>query len=287
MNPIKTKFPFIDLLKPEQFSVLRPTLMTLGASVNVGKGVIAFSGSQWAKMRRWTKWTRPRGLLSDGGANDTASKPTTERRLRKLLREVNDGAFSVSSRDNSEVTHLRRAESYLRQNLDPLDLIPSEVSDSQLGILDEIWARMTGKEPHEVLRVAIDHLVKDQNFELGHEDETFKRLDETVGSDVQFLIAGHTHFERAILRPGNSSVYFNSGTWARRIRFLPATLASEVTFKPVFDALQAGTMDALKNLLLRKPTVVSLTQNGRATLGKLRYATATGWEMIPNSKYSM
>ena len=202
-----------------------------------------------------------------------------------LLREWDAGQASSERRDDRAATHLQRAESFLREHRNPLDLIPADANEAQLGLWTAFWAAIQLKPLHEVLRLALERLISDQRFEVTYEDETFKRLNEKVGADVQFLITGHTHFERAIVRPSNKSIYFNSGTWARRIRFKPAMLASEAAFKSVFTALKAGTMQALDaeakgtpdELVLRTPTVVSIWKKGSATRGKLRHATLTGF----------
>ncbi len=290
MNHIKKRFPFIDLLKPESVSVLGPTLMALDhPSINVIKGLKAVKNGMEAFGRfAWANVSRPSGMLTDVGPMATARQPGTssesDRRLRKLLGEVNPWPITTW-RDDRAATHLCRAESNLRHGLNPLDLITAEASEAQLGRWEAIWAAIKRNPPHEVLRLALERLISDQSFEVTYEDNYFKQLDEAVGADVQFLIIGHTHFERAIVRPSHKGIYFNSGTWVRRIRFQPAMLASEIAFKPVFAALNAGTMQALDDeakgtpneLVLRTPTVVSIWKQGNATRGKLRHATLNGF----------
>lgn len=290
MNQVKQRFPFVDLLKPESPTVLGPTLLALDSSLApiVRKLVAPFTRGGWAGVMR------PHGLLSDEPPSDMnrtqryASE--SDRRYRQLLREWDVQLAPIQRRDDRASTHLKLAERSLRQGLRPQDLIPANVNAEQLGLFDGIWARVTGKELHEALRLTLNDVISDQSFERKYEDSTFKRLDEEVGNDIKFLITGHTHFPRAIVRNGNQGFYFNSGTWARRIRFTPAMLASEQAFKPVFDALKTGTMqalDAFPDLVLSEPMVVSLWHNGKATRGKLQLANAnaaTGFDAVPNSE---
>ena len=122
-----------------------------------------------------------------------------------LLREWDAGQASSERRDDRAATHLQRAKSFLREHRNPLDLIPADANEAQLGLWTAFWAAIQLKPLHEVLRLALERLISDQRFEVTYEDETFKRLNEKVGADVQFLITGHTHFERAIVRPSNKS----------------------------------------------------------------------------------
>jgi predicted phosphodiesterase len=62
---------------------------------------------------------------------------------------------------------------------------------------------------------ALDSLDKDRSFEPDTEDDTYRDLDKLVGPDIDFLIVGHTHLERALRRRRGRGCYFNSGTWAR------------------------------------------------------------------------
>lgn len=286
MNPIKQRFPFVDLLKPESATVLGPTLLALDPSLApvIRKLAVPFSRGFWAGARK------PSGLLSDESDSAYRQQMRTdqsERRLGLLLNEWERLHAPEPRRDDRAGVHLRQAQQALRRGLQPLDLLEVEIREAQLNLFDGIWAYIKVEEPHEALRQSLKQLATDQSFELAHEDDTFKKLDEKIGDNIRYVITGHTHFPRAIKRK-RSGFYYNSGTWVRRIRLTPAMLASENAFKRVFEALQAGTMAALDqepDLILRQPILVSLWHDHQTTHCNLQRATDDNrLEIVPNSE---
>ena len=80
--------------------------------------------------------------------------------------------------------------------------------------------------PDEALRRALkDWLADDKTFKVDAPDETYKGVTENVGTDMDFIVTGHTHLERAI-DMGGGRYYFNTGTWIRLLRFDDAILAT-------------------------------------------------------------
>ncbi len=287
MNGIKQRFPFVDLLKPESPTVLGPTLLALDPELAF---VITKLAAPFARQA-WAWGTRPAGLLSDESEGDEYRRQwrmeQAGRRDRQLFNQPVLQHLPEPRRDDRAVVHLREARQALLRGLQPLDLLEPEIGATQLRPLDGIWAYIKAEEPHEALRQSLQKMTADQKFELDHEDDTFKQLDEKIGDDIKFIISGHTHFQRAIGRNRNTGFYFNSGTWVRRIRLTGDMLASESSFKPVFEALKAGTMKALDEspgLILSEPIVVSLWHNGLATRGNLQQATPKkGLVPVPKS----
>ena len=84
----------------------------------------------------------------------------------------------------------------------------------------------------------------DRSFEVGTRDYAFAAHDSRVGPDVCFVLAGHTHLERAVPR-ARGGMYYNSGTWMRILRIPPDALTSREAFEPLYQALAAGRIDAL------------------------------------------
>jgi hypothetical protein len=108
-------------------------------------------------------------------------------------------------------------------------------------------------------------------------------LDEQIGDECDFLIAGHTHLARALPRKKKSGWYFNSGTWARLIRLEDRVLRSAEEFKKVFETFKQGTMralDAHPELVSRRLTVVAVRADGSQTHGELRRASLLPTEDI-------
>ena len=94
-----------------------------------------------------------------------------------------------------------------------------------------------------------------------------------IGGEIDFVIAGHTHLERALRRRKGRGWYFNSGTWVRLIRLEKDVLKDKDRFRAVFGAFQAGsmaTLDGFAGLVLRRLTVVAIWSDGAGTHGELR-----------------
>jgi hypothetical protein len=138
------------------------------------------------------------------------------------------------------------------------------------------------KDPRESLRTSLrDWLHDDLTFYHGRTDGTFHQLDGNVGEDIDFLIAGHTHLERALKRERGNGYYFNTGTWARLISLTPGLLNDEKAFERVYAAFGERRMEALDQypgLVIRKPTVVSITRQAdgavRGSLGHVKKTEA-------------
>jgi hypothetical protein len=153
---------------------------------------------------------------------------------------------------------------------------------------------VTGKGPIEALRDALDGLDKDRSFDPSAEDDTYRELDKLVGGDIDFLVAGHTHLERALKRRRGRGFYFNSGTWARLIQIPPQLRQDAAVFAEAFKRMKAGTMEALDaepSLTQRRCSVVSIWHESGATLGELRRvagaAPAFAAVQVPGTRFSI
>jgi hypothetical protein len=131
-----------------------------------------------------------------------------------------------------------------------------------LGVLGALYNWLAGKSPEEILRAALEGLKKDQSFDMKHADDTYQRIDELVSPDIDIVITGHTHQQRALRRKRGGGYYYNSGTWVRLIRLSDDLLGSAENFQLVIDAFRAKTIKVLDDLkpplVLRKPAVVSI-----------------------------
>ena len=163
--------------------------------------------------------------------------------------------------------------------------------DKQLGFWSATWNLVTGKPMHEVLREALDDLDKDRSFDIGQSDETFTRVDALVAPDIEYVVAGHTHLERALPRRSGNSYYFNSGTWARLIKIEEHIRQDSVKFERLFNIFKGGSMDALDRepgLVIKRCSIVSIwaDADGR-TYGELRRMAAgqTQPSPIDGSRY--
>ena len=120
----------------------------------------------------------------------------------------------------------------------------------------------------------LEGLKKDQSFDPKQPEDTLKQLDKLISDDIPFITAGHTHLERALIRPSGRGYYFNSGTWVRLMRLTPDVLDSPAVFEEVFKTIKRGTLESLENsnpkLVELKPAVVHIEQTTDAVVGSLR-----------------
>jgi hypothetical protein len=260
MNDIKKTYPFVDLLKPELEAVIPILLAVAPDKRDKISGVYpALKRLVADKIRRAT------GLL--GAEDEQEELPVTDEGLMPR-RLVDHDALLVLT------------DQRLRDRVEPITLIPDYERTQQLGFPSAIVSWVRGKDVRETLRNALDTLWKDRSFDWSRTDDTFRQLDDAVAPIIDFVLAGHTHLERALPRRKRGGFYFNSGTWARLIELTPEVLADQVKFNKVFGALAAGTMDALDSygppkLVLKQHTVVAVRADRAGTHGELMH-----WELV-------
>ena len=168
-----------------------------------------------------------------------------------------------------------------------------------LGPLDYLPALFSSHEDKvEKLRLAFQkNLKEDQTFEITHQDQTFKDMDELAGPMVHFLITGHTHLERAIARNTPGCFYYNSGTWIRLIQLTDDILGDSHEFARAYKAFESGSMETLDQikdlgpqenqpLVIIKPTVVSIAVKDGETFGELHHVQTDGsLRPVENSRF--
>jgi hypothetical protein len=167
--------------------------------------------------------------------------------------------------------------------------------DETLGTGQYIWDRLTawftGVSKEEALRRALkDWLKDDRTFDIDDQDDTYKEVVPSVGPGVHFIVTGHTHLERAI-DLGNGRFYFNSGTWIRLLRFTEKMLKDEDSFKPVFDLLLKGSMEAIDKasfndapFVLDQSSAVCIRTEGNKVIGRLVHIKGSGEPIEPAIK---
>ena len=273
MNNLKSSYPFIDLLKPEMDAVI-PTLLALAPDQQ--DNILAIMAV--ARRRLWDKIKIATGFLGKGDKSPdiTNSSPPDLTTLSQANFSFNRGL--PSARQQKYIDDLLIAtEARFNNNVDPVSLIDNNLAGQNLGLGSALRKLFLGDDISEVLREALEKLLKDRSFVLNDEDETFKRLDEQVGLDFNFVVAGHTHLERSIPRKNGNGFYFNSGTWVRLIQLKAAVLENKEKFKKVFDAFKAGTLATLDlfdddgKLVQRRLTVASFYTEEFKTHGRLQH----------------
>jgi len=254
MNEIKRDYPFVDLLKPEVAAVV-PVLMAIAPEKRdrIARAVPVLYRLAGDKIRRAA------GLLGDPdfGVTDAAEEHERPRRQRIIAESV-----------------MSATEERLQRRVEPISLVPLAEREEKLGLRRAAWNWIRDPDLRKWLRVALDGLQTDRSFEWAQEDDAFRRLDEMIGADIDFILAGHTHLERALKRRKGKGFYLNSGTWVRLIRLQSQMLADQTEFNKVYAAMAAGSMaalDACPYLVLRRHTVVAVRPNGPGTRGELAH----------------
>lgn len=267
MNDVKQTYPFVDLLKPETGAVGRVLAACAGGSLlsleRVSDAGVTF-GSRFA-----ASLSKPRGML---GADDNPAGAPGASVPRQALPVAPD-------RKAAAAELLARIEIANANGVDPLTLVEGREGET-LGDLGAVWGWIKGDTDAEVLREALDGLDRDPSFVLHDYDDTARLLDETITREVDFLVAGHTHLQRARRRMFGRGVYFNSGTWARLLCITPAVRQDPVAFAQLFALLKQGSVDALEKIpggaVFRHNTVVEIKAVAAGASGRLLNIVADG-----------
>ncbi|MCP4256027.1 MAG: hypothetical protein GY774_00705 [Planctomycetes bacterium] len=247
MNRIKHKYPFVDLLKPE-IKLVVPILLVL--KPELVKGIdfddVFSIAAEWIRGKMKT-----RGLLSaDAESSQYVSDPAAAAELAldellgpQLCEGIRAGGLSPPA---SEDDLLLAAELAMDKNEDVLASIEEDAAEDTLGWFGMFVDRVRGVDKIEALRRAILDWVKDDGtFDIKHRDDCFEDIIKRVSDDVDFVITGHTHLERAIkIRGDVDRFYYNSGTWIRLLR-LKTTLLKEDVFPKVYEILKSDSMRAI------------------------------------------
>ena len=294
MNKIKKRFAFVDLLKPETGAVV-PTLYALDPTLKPSLGESMGIAGKMAKDKvlRWA------GFLGEDD-EEPARVPTQVHGMQALEAMLGDtfGSTRGEGKRESETKSrlLIEAERNLAEGRSPMELVDETADGQKLGVMGAAIDWVLGKDKSEVLRQALERLTTDQSFELDHRDQTFKDLDDFVSDHIDFVVAGHTHHERAIPRRAGGGFYYNSGTWVRLIRLAPDVLKSPKDFAKVFKVFEQGTMDALdkakvlgKKLVDRCPGLVSIIADGSVARACIHRVRTVGGKIkldpVENSKF--
>lgn len=257
------RYPFVDLLKPEQELVpclllLLDPLSTMRNIPDLISAVTRVKGKDW--LRRLLGLSV---LLGEEGLDEgtvTASnhhlhaiKQTPHSLLMQAQRDHDGGAV-------------------------PGDFV--EDTDDQLGlpraILDSILKLRT--KPEALRHALLDWVSGDRSFEVSYRDDQYLKLTESLKKRAwrkrwDFVIAGHSHLCRAI-ENDDGSFYFNTGTWMQLMRLSAAMLSQRERFEKIYEALFGEGRKSLgelaeSGLTWNRPTVVRIAKTERGAEGQL------------------
>jgi UDP-2,3-diacylglucosamine pyrophosphatase LpxH len=292
MNPLKATYPFVDLLKPEGAAVI-PTLLACDPKLSIKLdnvfGLLGF-GSKWLQtIRPFTLPPSP-GML--GGEQIPA--PVSGQDTRGLTNAYMAWKFKNRQPDNRNSLGedmMLKVEQQIKDNILPADLLQDD-AEQQLGAFRATFDFIMGESNAEVLREILEKLDTDPSFDLEDHDETFLALDEKISGNIDFLVAGHTHLERALPRTNGGGVYFNSGTWARLIRIKDTVRQNKTEFWRLFNLLKnsnMATLDAQEDLIMKPCTVVAIKRSENGVVGELCnvIATQSDTTTMPTSRFEL
>jgi len=273
MNEIKKKYKWIDLLKPEAQAAVGVLLVLDPAQADKIRDLLPIVGKKLKGDRQVNQ-----RLSADGytPAIETTEQSATIDQLlgANVMQSMKAGSSGVKS--SADELLLGTEKSFHTQ--DTLNLPPKEMLGTGQVIWDRLtgWLRGVGKD--EALRRALqDWLEGDKTFDRENQDDTFKAVTASVGTGIDFIVTGHTHLDRAIAIAGGRH-YFNCGTWIRLLRFTDEMLKDTASFKPYFDVLENGSMEAIDNtknwekpLLLDQTSAVCIKVKDNGTIGELAH----------------
>lgn len=224
LNPLKRRYAFVDLLKPETSAVF-PVLLALDGGLAAMGSVFssaaaAFGGTLHNRLRRFI------GVLSSAGSTAAPGPPPST------------PATSTRDVDLSE-KEIRDAVRYALSFDVPIEaMIPDE--RSTLGWSDYIAARIAGYSPQQALHAALWEFAQDQRgtFELHTMDSDDRYIDEREDAAYDVVIAGHSHLARFAPRGNLVGRYINTGTWIRLIKITKHLLQPAV-FSKLYDRLNS------------------------------------------------
>ena len=244
MNDIKRDYPFVDLLKPEEEATLA-ILLTIEEDPlqfeRLGKGARIFKKLKRDKRRIDDQLLgAPMSTAADEGAENDRSD----------LEAIRD---FVAERFGSATTPapVESADQLFEDVFNDIEQGREPVTDGGgddgelLGARSLVMSRVleaagliSADDKRETLRKElITALEKDQTFNPLHRSESYADLDELAGSDIDYLITGHTHLARSFARnetDANGGWHFNSGTWARLMELPLSVLGDPDEFERVY-----------------------------------------------------
>jgi UDP-2,3-diacylglucosamine pyrophosphatase LpxH len=269
MNKVKQKFPMVDLLKPEIEAVL-PVV----AALDVGQLTAIAKLLRVVRDLSRDRIRRSIGLLSAETEAEESLPSEAEEVTRFIQKNFHD--YPGSTQDDVG-NLLMQAYSNIKRGYDPKEQ-QDHLNMEYLGFRNTVKKYFEDEWDKEALlrKVLRKLLHEDRTFDITFPDDTFKALDREIGPGVDYLIAGHTHLERALQRSYPGHYYFNSGTWIRLIQLSEEVLNEASRFSRVYKAFENGSMNDLDEFVQLRPTVVSIVREHGHTCAGLGLARDDG-----------
>ena len=264
MNDIKRRQPFVDLLKPETRAV--PSVLFATEKTIKDK---LFKLSPVLLQLSKDKVRKHFGLLSSEETSDQSQFMDSNEALHALLQPgFLSSELKISNENDIDQLFRQIERRYQTGETGNFEDMHGTLGEGGL-FLDRILKR----DPVENLReTLVNWIGSDPIFNFDFEDkDTFQPLDQYIGPNIDFIVAGHTHLHRSLKRKNGVGAYFNSGSWIRLIKIETEILENTETFRPFYEILRSPTMKQLdeSGIVIRRPTVVSIKAVGNKVVGQL------------------
>lgn len=232
LNALKLKYPFVDLLKPED-----APLMAVMAAVDMPT---SYRGLAEALLARLPQGQWGELLGADGGAAAGPVLRGAEADLERFLTTVQaDPADELRGLLDNVEQQIELGERVRR-------LVPDE--DARLRSLGNFTRvrvqqlrasmarRLAGTPDARSLRKALKGwLARDTSFDVGRLAPIDLQIIDSAPHGVDLVIAGHTHMPR---HQAGAPEYINTGTWMRVLKLTDsAYLESDQAFKEFFAVI--------------------------------------------------
>ena len=277
INDVKQRYPFVDLLKPED-APLMAVLAAVDADTST-RGLLK-------ALRRRVVRGQFSELLGAEPESSAGIVPGVEGEIMKFLEGLE------APRPVARETVLR-AERHLNSRVTVRSLVQND--QDQLGglvarghvalqQLEGAIGRLRREPELAALRRALVRwLGRDDSFAMGRLSAIDLRILDSAPGGVDVVLAGHTHLAREQF---GDPVYINTGTWMR-VLSLGGTpyLESDEQFRTFLNAVQAGTLQALDALDIdQRLRPVALIDAGSARLHFVEETAPDQFELKPPSR---
>lgn len=223
MNKLKTKYRFVDLLKPETEAVI-PLLLFLEPSCKpLLEAILKLYPAFRSLPSRGLKspvLTKRAGDTKSRVKPNASSTPTVDELLRKMLGP--DSAEFIEQDyddDSGNMSSSRSTKSAVGRVLDGL-------ADFRFN-MSTIMSAIPNTRFHLLRRILLRAL-NENCFDSSVEAAQYHDAAEELSRHDRFstVVFGHTHLPKKVPLHGGRATYYNCGTWADIIR-LPANLRHE------------------------------------------------------------
>ena len=254
VNPVREKWPFAQILKPEDARLLIILLCVDPSQRQRLRAFVKASGTRMGgligSMTRWLLAPTRKGRRS-------ASRLDRQLLVEELVLATIPGETGFNSRDTARM--LRDAHDQVDRTWREMESRrglstttagreePSSRSErwhrrrQRLNTFDAAISIFKGGDRIEVLRNYLKRAMPDPELNpLDRTDDVYQHFRQQSLSNVDFVVTGHTHYRRAGLPLPRASRarYYNTGTWARMLTIPQEVIADSQRFIELFCLLQ-------------------------------------------------